>query len=227
MLPAYTALVGARVDAPRRPDCPSEKLGPCRGGEGIRRRHADASLPDRLPDGRPAFDESASRISMTFASCDRWRPRRDAGGTAPGSARGSLWALRGRRRRLARGAPCGGAWLARPHSSRSLLWRLTDFDDFFAGFHALFFEAGTWQFPGRCAAHPALPRAVLGHLGRRVGRTRAARRLLLGCGQTRRACTPDRGMTSAQARCTLLSSDISPRGVTGGRVAVRGGSQVR
>ena len=55
--------------------------------------------------------------------------------------------LRGGRRDLvARAMRFGAAW-STGLTGLAALVAAVDFDRFFAGFHALFFEAGTWQFP--------------------------------------------------------------------------------
>lgn len=105
--------------------------------------------PDPLPatvDGRPAFDASAvSHLRDVRAVIA-------AGRVATGAAAGLLavWLLwcvaRARWVALARGLRWGGLTAVGLTASAAFV-ALVGFDRFFAGFHTLFFEPGTWVFP--------------------------------------------------------------------------------
>lgn len=147
LLPAYTSALVVRVDAPARADLDVDQTRAM--AEEVRAFVADepgATLPATLADGRPAFDESA------ISHLDDVRVVLAAARTVTLLVTGAAiaWiaiALRLRRRLELAFSLYSGALLVVALVALAAVIALADFDRFFAGFHALFFEAGTWQFP--------------------------------------------------------------------------------
>ncbi|MFU8890923.1 MAG: DUF1461 domain-containing protein [Anaerosomatales bacterium] len=147
LLPAYTSALVVRVDAPARAEIDAGQTRAL--AEEVRAFVADeagAALPATLPDGRPAFDESA------ISHLDDVRVVLAAARTVTLLVTGAaiVWvvvALQLRRRRELALSLHAGALLVVSLAALAALIALADFDRFFAGFHALFFEEGTWQFP--------------------------------------------------------------------------------
>jgi hypothetical protein len=186
MTPPYTAVLVVRVDAPALADLDAEEtravaeevrafVGGTRG----------ATLPETLDDGRPAFDAKA------IAHLDDVRKVLQAARIATLLAAivagtWALWAYRRGRVGALAASLTAGAWIVTGVVALAALAALTDFGWFFAAFHGLFFEAGTWQFPSDALLIRLFPEpfwaasgaawgglaltgaAVLGILGRRV-----------------------------------------------------------
>ena len=149
LLPSYTASLVLAVDAPER-----SGLSPARAqvlAEDVRAFVAGArgvELPDRLPDGRPAFGPDAVahlvdvREVVAAGRLVAWAALVLAGVW-------TVWCLLGapdRRALLARSLR--GAALAIGLSvAIAAVVAVADFDTFFARFHDVFFEPGTWTFP--------------------------------------------------------------------------------
>lgn len=185
--PAYTSALIVRVDAPALADLRVEEARA--RAEEVRAFVAgapDVTLPATLGDGRPAFDESAvshlDDVRVVLAGA-----RVATVGAMLVAAGWVVWTLRARRERELAFSLTFGAWAVASLAVVAVLVALADFDRFFAGFHAIFFEAGTWQFPADAllirlfpepfwvisgAAWGALALAgavLLGISGRRVG----------------------------------------------------------
>ncbi|MDF1542005.1 MAG: DUF1461 domain-containing protein [Anaerosomatales bacterium] len=147
LLPAYTRTLVVWVDAPARADLDVEQARAL--AEGVRAFVADepgATLPASLADGRPAFDESAT------SHLDDVRVVLAAARTVTLLVTGAaiVWVvvvLQLRRRRELALSLHAGALFVVALAALAAVIALADFDRFFAGFHALFFEKGTWQFP--------------------------------------------------------------------------------
>lgn len=145
--PLYTSALIVRVGAPALADLRVEEARA--SAEEVRAFVAgspDVTLPGTLEDGRPAFDESAvSHLDDV---------RVVLGGARVVTVAAVLvaivwvvWTLRARRTRELAFSLTFGAWAVAALAVLAALVALADFDRFFAGFHAIFFEAGTWQFP--------------------------------------------------------------------------------
>ncbi len=147
--PAYTeALVGA-VDAPGRTGLSPEHVREL--ADDVRAFVAGVpgvELPDRLPDGRPAFGPDAVahlddvREVVVGARIIAWV-------ALALSCAWAAWCLLGgadRRMMLARSLR-GAALASASFVTVAALVAVADFDAFFAGFHDVFFEPGTWTFP--------------------------------------------------------------------------------
>ena len=103
------------------------------------------SLPSEF-EGAPAFDANA--VSHLEDVRDVLLAARAATGVLVGLL--AIWlAFSLARKRLARVASAliaGAVWCLAIPAVAALL-AVSDFDTFFAGFHAVFFESGTWTFP--------------------------------------------------------------------------------
>ncbi len=146
LVPAYTSLLVGAVDSAALADLPQEQT--LELAEEVRAYVAGApgaTLPATLPDGRPAFDAKAvSHLDDVRDVLRGALVATVAAALVAGVALGML-AARGRADALAL-ALRAAAWALGGLVAFALLVALADFDRFFAGFHALFFEAGTWQF---------------------------------------------------------------------------------
>jgi integral membrane protein (TIGR01906 family) len=180
MLPAYTSALVVRVDAPALADL---DVGQARDrAEEVRAFVAgvpDATLPTSLDDGRPAFDESAiSHLDDVRVVLDGARVATLAAALA--AAAWIAWTLRARRQRALAFSLILGAWSVTALVALATVVAITDFDDFFAGFHALFFEAGTWQFPADALLIQLFPEPFWAISGAAWGTLALAGGLLLG-----------------------------------------------
>jgi integral membrane protein (TIGR01906 family) len=145
--PLYTSALIVRVGAPALADLRVEEART--SAEEVRAFVAgspDVTLPATLNDGRPAFDESAvSHLDDVRVVLGGARVVTLAAVLA--AAVWVVWTLRARRARELAFSLTFGAWAVAALAVLAALVALADFDRFFAGFHAIFFEAGTWQFP--------------------------------------------------------------------------------
>jgi integral membrane protein (TIGR01906 family) len=180
MLPAYTGALVVRVDAPALADLDVSQARA--RAEEVRAFVAgvpDATLPTTLDDGRPAFDESAiSHLDDVRVVLDGARVATLAAALA--AAAWIAWALRARRQRALAFSLTFGAWSVTALVALAAVVAITDFDDFFAGFHALFFEAGTWQFPADALLIQLFPEPFWAISGAAWGTLALAGGLLLG-----------------------------------------------
>ncbi len=149
LLPAYTASLVITVDAPARTGLPPEQAQAL--AEDVRAFVAGArgvELPGQLPDGRPAFEPDAVehlvdvREVVAAGRAVAWMA------LLLGCA-WAAWCLLGpveRRDLLARSLR-GAALAVAATVAIAALAAVADFDTFFARFHDVFFEPGTWTFP--------------------------------------------------------------------------------
>lgn len=145
-VPSYTGMLVVRVDAPVRADL---RIDATRAhAEQVRAYVAGtpgAALPEKLDDGRPAFDEKAvSHLDDVRTVLSGARIA-----TVVGALAALLWiagTLVTRKDRALAFSLTAAAWAVAAVVVAAALAALLDFVRFFAAFHALFFEAGTWQF---------------------------------------------------------------------------------
>ncbi len=146
LAPAYTRTLVIAADAPALTGLSAEQTLSL--AEEVRAYVVgtpDATLPATLADGRPAFDEKAvAHLDDVRDVMDGARAATVVAGVLAAAGFGVLaWrrndAVFTLALRVAGLALAGLVILA-------LLVGLLDFDRLFAGFHELFFEAGTWQF---------------------------------------------------------------------------------
>jgi hypothetical protein len=180
MLPAYTGALVVHVDAPALADLDvaqtralaDEVRAFVAGVPGV-------TLPATLDDGRPAFDESAishlDDVRVVLAGA-----RVATLAAALAAAAWIVWALRARRERELAFSLTVGAWSVAALVALAAVIAITDFDGFFAGFHALFFEAGTWQFPADALLILLFPEPFWAISGAAWGTLALAGALLLG-----------------------------------------------
>jgi hypothetical protein len=180
LLPAYTAALVVHVDAPALADLDVAQTRA--RAEEVRAFVAgvpDATLPANLDDGRPAFDESATShlddVRVVLAGA-----RVATLAAALAAAAWIAWALRARRERELAFSLTVGAWSVAALVALAAVIAITDFDGFFAGFHALFFEAGTWQFPADALLIQLFPEPFWAISGAAWGTLALAGGLLLG-----------------------------------------------
>lgn len=147
LMPPYTAVLVVQVDAPARTGLGEDTT--LELAEDVRAfvaGRAAVVLPAALEDGRAAFDEEA------VGHLDDVRRLLGAAriATFVALALAAAWVLTairaGRRRELARSL-LTAAWTSIGLVVLAGSAGLFDFSWFFAAFHGLFFEAGTWQFP--------------------------------------------------------------------------------
>mgnify|MGYP001083681504 CR=1 FL=1 len=147
LLPAYTSSLVVRTGAPEltglEPDQVSELA------EAVRAYVAGADgawLPTILPDGSAGFDGKAvSHLDDVRAVLAGARVATLA--ALAFAAAWVAWMCRARRREALSRSFAAGAWLAGGAVVLAALAGVVDFATLFAGFHGLFFEPGTWQFP--------------------------------------------------------------------------------
>lgn len=144
-IPAFTSVVARAVDSPTRSGLAPETALDL--ADQVRAYVVGANtgpLPDRV-DGREGFTPDAVahlddvRTVLIGAARATWL-------LVVGVAGWVAWCIRaGRQEIFAQGVRTGG-WTAIVLVPLAALAALGDFDAFFAAFHGLFFQAGTWQF---------------------------------------------------------------------------------
>ena len=147
-VPSYTGMLVVRVDAPARAGLGIDTTRA--RAEQVRAYVAGtpgAALPETLDDGRPAFDEKAvSHLDDVRTVLSGARVA-----TAVAALAALLWiagTLVTRKNRALAFSLTAAAWAVAAVVVAAALAALLDFARFFEAFHALFFEAGTWQFAG-------------------------------------------------------------------------------
>ncbi len=161
LAPAYTRLLVVGVGAPEKAGLSVEQT--VRHAEEVRAYVSGApgvKLPERLDDGRPAFDAWA--VSHLADVRDVLSRVRAITGMAGFLALGWLvWALVGLRYRahvLATSLKAA-ALIVLGVVAAGAAFALLDFGRFFTLFHALFFETGTWIFPSEALLIRLFPEA--------------------------------------------------------------------
>lgn len=145
-VPAYTQALVMHVDAPGRAG-----LGEAETRELAEQVRAfvagepERALPATLPDGRPAFDEKAvSHLEDVRAVLAGARVATVVAlAVALAALAWLVWSRRFRPLGVALAVACA---MTTALTAVAVLLALLDFGWFFAAFHALFFEEGTWQF---------------------------------------------------------------------------------
>lgn len=146
MTPQYTRVLVVRVDAPALSGLDrAETLARAEEVRAFVSGAPEVTLPERLPDGRPAFDEKAvSHLEDVRGVIGGARLATLVAAVVGGAY--AAWTIAAGRRRELAASLTGAAWVVASIVAVAGLVALTDFDRFFTAFHGVFFAAGTWQF---------------------------------------------------------------------------------